>query len=233
MAFFRIKVRINFCTSPIFVELYFAHSLAANFQLDHEINLCCVSHGKLFRKLALRGAPPYIVLLLCSWYKHQRPCVEWGANRSDFFYMTNGIRQGSIITPYLFNTCVNELNDRLSRSKFRCHIGGNPSNNFSYVDDLAILAPSARALNELLRVWDEFAKEKLIEYSPTKTVLLLVPPHHLNVEVRPIIYLGEVINAYYDKLKYLGQTITHDMKDDEDIDQERRKLAVRGNILIR
>ena len=192
-----------------------------------------VSHGKLFCKLASRGVPAYIVLLLYFWYKHQRLSVQWGTAKSDFFPMSNGIRQGSIISPYLFNIYVDELNGRLSNSKVGCHIGGMPSNNFAYADDLAILAPSARGLNKLLQICEDFAKENLIEFSPTKTVVLLIAPPRYNVETSPNIYLGDIILSYVTKFKYLGHIISCDLKDDDDIDRARRNLSVRGNVLIR
>ena len=82
--------------------------------------------------------------------------------------MTNGIRQGSILSPHLFNIHVDELNLLLSNSKIGCHIAGKPLNNFSYAEHLAILAPSARALNELLAIGNDFARKNLIEFSAAK-----------------------------------------------------------------
>ena len=61
-----------------------------------------VSHGELFCKLVVIGAPVCIVIVLRSWYLRQRLSVEWGGESSDYFYVSNGIRQGSIIIPYLF-----------------------------------------------------------------------------------------------------------------------------------
>ena len=90
--------------------------------------------------------------------------------------MSDGIRQGSIISPYLFKIYVDDLIRRLSCSRVGCHIGGESLNNFSYADDLAILAPSAGALNCLLQICTAFAEENLIKYNPTKTVVMLIPP---------------------------------------------------------
>ena len=80
---------------------------------------------------------------------------------------------------------------------------------------------------------DEFAKENHKEYSPTKTVLLLVPTPCWNAEAKFNIYLRDVNLAFVDKLIYLGQIIIHDLKDEKDIDIERRNLAIRRNVLIR
>ena len=61
--------------------------------------------------------------------------------------MKNGIRQCSVISPYLFNVCVDDLNVRLSAAKVGCHIANQTANNFSYADDMALVAPSALTIN--------------------------------------------------------------------------------------
>ena len=192
-----------------------------------------VSHSRLFLKLIDRGVPVYVVMLLKFWYSHQRLCVEWGTATSDTFGMSNGIRQGSLISPYFFNVYVDELNSLLDESKLGCYIGGRPSNNFSYADDVAILAPTARALNGMLSICNEFAKENLLEFSPVKSVVMRILPPGYHMQRVPNIYLGSTVLASVDEFKYLGHIITADFMDDLDIERERRKLATRGNVLIR
>ena len=78
--------------------------------------------------------------------------VGWGSVRSLAFTMSNGIRQGSVLSPHLFSVYVDDLSHMLNGSVLGCHIAGTPANNFSYADDLAIVCPSAVALNDLLGV---------------------------------------------------------------------------------
>ena len=96
-----------------------------------------------------------------------------------------------------------------------------------------ILAPSARALNEMLAICDDFAKKNLIEFSAAKSVVLLVLPKTLKLVNKPNIYLGENVLSYVERFKYLGHILTATFTDDEDIDREKRNLAMRGNLLIR
>ena len=56
-----------------------------------------------FYKLVIHGVPKYRVLLLQHWYVTQRIYIRWGNTGSEAFNMNNGIRQGSLISPYLFN----------------------------------------------------------------------------------------------------------------------------------
>ena len=60
----------------------------------------------LFTKLLRRGAPGYIVRLLMFWYAHHgiRQCVLDGEVQSHRNLVSNGVRQGGILPPFLFNS---------------------------------------------------------------------------------------------------------------------------------
>ena len=68
-----------------------------------------VHYGKLFDVLMKRNMPAVCVRLLLDSYLNQRICAAWGACKSDFFQATNGVKQGSIISPILFTVYVDEL----------------------------------------------------------------------------------------------------------------------------
>ena len=133
-----------------------------------------VSYWKLLIKLLERGVPLLILLLLQFWFSSQSLRVGWGNVYSESFYMKNGIRQGSILSPHLFNGYVDDLNYALSSSRVGCHVGEKPMNNLSYADDLALVASSTAALNDLLKICDTFAAENYIIFSSTKSVCMRV-----------------------------------------------------------
>ena len=60
----------------------------------------------LFKKLLNRGVPIYLVKVLCYWYQHQSMYVKWGSTLSSKFQVTNGVRQGGVLSPLLFNVYV-------------------------------------------------------------------------------------------------------------------------------
>ena len=91
-----------------------------------------------------------IVCFLKNLYQSQRLFINWGKYISEHFFVENGIRQGSILSPYLFDVYVDELNFLLAKAGVGCYISGKSANNFSYSDDLALMAPTARALNQVI-----------------------------------------------------------------------------------
>ncbi|CAL4244830.1 unnamed protein product, partial [Meganyctiphanes norvegica] len=62
-----------------------------------------VNHHVLFDKLIKRGVPGYLVRILIFWYANQKMSIRWGNIMSDSFYVSNGVRQGGILSPHLFN----------------------------------------------------------------------------------------------------------------------------------
>ena len=78
--------------------------------------------------------------------------MRWRKTFCSGLTVTNGIRQGGLISPILYNVYADELNDMLKQSKLGCHFAGVCVNHVSYADDMVLLAPSAKALQALLNI---------------------------------------------------------------------------------
>ena len=61
-----------------------------------------INHTKLFDKLRKRGICGYLLRILVYWYETQTMCVRWGNHISNDFQVSNGVRQGRILSPRLF-----------------------------------------------------------------------------------------------------------------------------------
>ena len=62
-----------------------------------------VNHWALFKKLLKRSISVIIVRILMFWYSKQEICIKWGNETSTCFTITNGVRQGGILSPTLFS----------------------------------------------------------------------------------------------------------------------------------
>ncbi len=68
-----------------------------------------IHHGHLFQKLLDRNLPPVIVRLLLNWYSTQQFSVLWDGVVSKSFTVTNGVRQGGVLSPQLFNVYMEDV----------------------------------------------------------------------------------------------------------------------------
>ena len=71
----------------------------------------------------VKGVPLFIIKLLVFWYSRQRMFLRWGDTCSTSFCVTNGVKQGGIISPMLFNLCMDDLRLMLNCSGIGGYIG--------------------------------------------------------------------------------------------------------------
>ena len=116
-----------------------------------------VDHNLLFRRLLDRSLPLPIVHLLMAWYREQNMRVRWNQTLSDSFSVTNGVRQGGVLSPILFTVYIDELLIQLKHLGVGCHWKHHFVGAVCYADDLALLAPSQAALRLMLRLCEQFA----------------------------------------------------------------------------
>ena len=78
-----------------------------------------VNHGILFQKLLDRGLPLPVIRFLSSWYRAQMR-VHWNNSLSIPFGVSNGVRQGSVLSPILFSVYLDDLLEKLRASGVGC-----------------------------------------------------------------------------------------------------------------
>ena len=61
-----------------------------------------VNHCALFMKLMHRHVPLCFLELLENWFCNYVSTVKWGTTYSAFFSVNFGVRQGSVLSPFLF-----------------------------------------------------------------------------------------------------------------------------------
>ena len=91
-----------------------------------------VNYWCLFKKLINRKVPLHIVRLMGFWYRTQRFSVQWNGCKSIGFTTSNGLPQGGIISPLLFNLYIDDLSILLAKSNIGCNFGEMSVNHLSY-----------------------------------------------------------------------------------------------------
>ena len=174
--------------------------------------------------LMKRHTPAVFIRLLLDSYLNQRICAAWGACKSDFFQATNGVKQGSIISPILFTVYVDELIARLQAIGLGCNIGRSYIGVLGYADDLTLLSPSVNALSKMVGICEEYAKEYDIVFNCKKTVGIQFGNRCNNC----VIKLNGNEIKWRRSVKHLGNIIDQKLSDVEDC--RFKKYILIGNV---
>ena len=98
-----------------------------------------VAFNVLISELQDRAVCPRIIKLLYFMYTNQSYSVTWDNKQSDYFKISNGVKQGGVISPLLFSCYIDNLFTQLKHSGSGCHVGCYYAGAFGYADDIALL----------------------------------------------------------------------------------------------
>ena len=110
------------------------------------------------------GIPDHLTCLLRNLYAGQEATGRTGHGTTDWFQIGKGVRQGCILSPYLFNLCAEYImrNTGLDEAQAGIKTSGRNINNLRYADDTTLMAESEEELKSLLmKVKDEREKVDL------------------------------------------------------------------------
>jgi hypothetical protein len=192
-----------------------------------------INHFHLFDKLLQRGMPVAIVRLLYTWYATQTYVIKWCNILSQPFTVSNGVRQGGILSPVLFNVYNDELSFKLSQCKVGCHVENVCFNPIFYADDTILLSPAPSALQKLINICEVYGIYNEILYNTRKTVCMAFQPKFLKRYRLPCMRLDGNILNWVDEHKYLGYYFTSDNCDVRDMRRQLQYIYSKGNVLYR
>jgi len=140
------------------------------------------------------------------------------------------------LSPSLFNRYACDMIAKLSMSRIGCNIGGLSVNILTYADDVVLLAPSWRALQQLIEIMECGVAVIYVVCNTSRTVCKAFLP----LDKRKIVAtsflplaLNNVSLHYVSEFKYLGHIISNKMSDDKDIMREIRNSFFCTNLLAR
>ena len=114
--------------------------------------------------------------------------VKWGNDFSDSFRVSNGVRQGGVLNPYLFALYLDELSSKLMKIEAGCCIGDAVLNHIFFADDICLLCPSLNGLQELVNVCSSYAISHSIVFNCKKSVAVLFPCSKFKLFRKPLIF---------------------------------------------
>ena len=114
--------------------------------IDYVKTFDCVEHNKLWKILKEMGIPCHLTCLLRKLYVGQEATVRTGHGTTDWFQIGNGVHQGCILSPCLFNFYAEDItrNAGLEEAQAGIKIAGRNINNLRYADDTTLIVESKK-----------------------------------------------------------------------------------------
>ena len=177
-----------------------------------------VDHAILIKKLIDSELAIDIVLLIASYIRNQTARIVWDGQRGDFEHINAGVRQGGIMSPFLFNFYMDELLKTVSSLDCGCKLGVSRVNIVAYADDVAILANSAEQLNEIYRLFKVGIDMLGLKINEEKSKCLIFhKSKRLNISHN---VLNSIKFEIVDNFEYLGFILKHNLDDSMDIEEK-------------
>ena len=110
-----------------------------------------MDHNKLWKILKEMGRPDHLTCLLRNLYAGQEAIVRTGHGTTDWFQIRKGVRQGCILSPYLFNIYSEHImrNAGLEEAQAGIKIARRNINNLRYADDTTLMVESKEEVKSL------------------------------------------------------------------------------------
>jgi len=169
------------------------------------VNLCALDlskafdktdHHALFIKLMKRHVPIELLTSLENWFSNCFTCVKWGSSLSKFFQINLGVRQGSVLSPFLFAIYVDDI------------VSNNSVYNGTFIilyadDDILLIAPSIHLLQSLLHFCESELNYLNMLINAKKSCCLRIGPR-FDFTCANINTLSGQIIPWVEQFRYLG-----------------------------
>ena len=205
------------CSQAIHSVMNIVNNFTSN---GSTINLCALglskafdrmSHYGLFTKLMDRMVPNDFLATLEYWFSICKTCVRWGNAYSEFSQLKCGVRQGGVLSPYLFAVFIDDVVKTVHTCQYGCHFGLLRFNIILYADDILLISPSVSGLQQLILTVEKYLVQFEMSLNVKKSVCMRIGRKFK--EECCLIYTvsGEPIQ-WADHIRYLGVDIVSGRK---------------------
>ena len=134
-----------------------------------------MDHNKLWKIVQELGISDHLTCFLRNLYAGQEATVRAGHGTTDWFQIGQGVCQGCILSPCLFNFYAEYImrNTGLEETQTGNKIAGSNINNLRYADDMILVAESEEELKSLLMKVKEESEKLGLKLNIHKTKIMV------------------------------------------------------------
>lgn len=174
-----------------------------------------VDREALWKVLRMYGVGGKLLGAVKSFYVGSRACVRWGRETGEWFPVSVGLRQGCVMSPWLFNVFM----DGVVREVKACMLerGAKMVNERTgnvwevgqllYADDATLVADSEEKLQRMVREFGRVCEKRKLKVNVRKSKIMLCSAHErrdVSIDLK-----GEKLEQVNDFV-YLGAKLSED-----------------------
>ena len=168
----------------------------------------CIPRDILFERLKSKGITGKVFNLIKKIYTNEKCRIKMGNVLSDIFDANQGVRQGCILSPILFNIFISDLPEILNSQKNNpAKVGSNEILScILWADDLVMLSESKEGLTEMLNDLSDFSSKNGLKINADKTKCMVF--NKTGRHIRCNIKVDNMTITSVREYKYLGFLVT-------------------------
>ena len=160
----------------------------------------------LWRRLREVGVEGRMWRVLKNVYVKVESSVVVNEERTEWFELYTGVRQGCILSPTLFAIFIDGLATWVKQRSLGAKFGPVELSILLFADDIALVADNVHDLQEMLHVADAYSKLYRFGFNGSKSNVVVFSGRK-KVELKEKVYLGELVLEQKLSYKYLGLEI--------------------------
>jgi hypothetical protein len=175
----------------------------------------CIWHEGIWRTMQHAGIPEKMIAMVKNIYGKSMSAIKMDKKITEYFQTKTGVRQGCILSPYLFNLVLEAImNTSLKNTEVGIKVAGTQMNNLRFADDIGLLATTIPELQHITTEIDKNSRRFGLQINIDKTKVMAVEKKrnkelHINISGKEV--------EQVDKFVYLGGLITANGSNEEDI----------------
>lgn len=186
--------------------------------IDLEKAFDSIPRRLVWRSLEKRKVDSFLRRSITSLYRHTRNYIRTNNADSEEFTTGEGLRQGSVLSPTLFNLILDDVTKEVENEVGKVLVGYRNMEpvylaQCAFADDLMICAKSEKELQRNLEVWNAALKQRNLKINLEKTKIMVVG----DKDTQTTVTLEGTAIKQTNSFKYLGVTIQKDGKNDAEI----------------
>ena len=130
-------------------------------------------------------------------------CVRWGNDVSNFIALECGVRQGGVLSPYLFAIFIDDIIKEVKKSELGCKLKHENVGIFIYADDIILLAPTVQSLQGMLQVCERELAWIDMSLNTKKSLCMRFGPRY-NAKCHDICTANGDCLSWVNSCRYLG-----------------------------